>query len=129
MGEGRHGWSDQRVEQTVGNLLRAGVLLAGAVVLLGAVLYLAQEGAAVPDYEKFKSEPPGLRDVGDILAGALALEGKAVIQVGILMLLATPVARVAFSVVAFALQRDRLYVLVTLFVLGVLLAGLTGLLP
>jgi uncharacterized membrane protein len=124
-----HGWTDQRVEQIVGNLLRAGVLTAAGVVLVGAALYLAQYGATVPDYEKFKGEPPGLRLVPEIAADALTLDGKAVIQVGILLLLATPVARVAFSVVAFALQRDRLYVLVTLLVLAVLLFSLSGVRP
>jgi hypothetical protein len=48
-----------------------------------------------------------------------------VIQFGLLLLIATPLARVAFSVAAFALQRDRTYVVVTLFVLVVVLLGLT----
>jgi uncharacterized membrane protein len=47
-------------------------------------------------------------------------------QLGLLLLIATPVARVAFSVFAFALQRDRLYVVVTLAVLGVLAFSMTG---
>jgi uncharacterized membrane protein len=122
----RHGWTDQQVEQIVGNLLRAGVLTAAAVVFLGAVIYLYQHGTIIPDYSRFKGEPPGFRLVPQILADAVTLDGAAVIQLGILLLLATPVARVAFSVVAFALQRDRLYVLVTLLVLGVLLFSLWG---
>jgi uncharacterized membrane protein len=129
MAESPHGWSDQRVEGAVGTLLRAGVLLAAAVVLAGAVLYLVQQGSGEHDYARFHGEPAGLREPGDVLAGALTLEGTAVIQLGILLLIATPVARVAFSAVAFAMQRDRLYVLVSLFVLCILLAGLTGLLP
>ena len=48
------------------------------------------------------------------------------IQLGLLVLIATPIARVAFSLVAFALQRDRIYVIVTLIVLAVLLYSLTG---
>ena len=50
---------------------------------------------------------------------------RGLIQFGLLLLIAVPVARVAFSVVAFALQRDRTYVVVTLIVLAVLLYGLT----
>jgi len=48
------------------------------------------------------------------------------IQLGLLLLIATPVARVAFSVVAFAMQRDRLYVAVALIVLAVLMYSLMG---
>jgi uncharacterized membrane protein len=41
-------------------------------------------------------------------------------------LVATPVARVLFSLVGFAIQRDRTYVAVTLIVLAVLIYGLSG---
>jgi hypothetical protein len=75
-----HGWTDQRVEQIIGNLLRAGVLTAAAVVLLGGVLYLGQEGGTVHHYEKFQGEPAALRRVPDIVADAAALKGDAVIQ-------------------------------------------------
>jgi len=57
---------------------------------------------------------------------SLRWRGTGLIQLGLLLLLATPVARVAFSVVAFLLQRDRLYVLVTLIVLGILLYSIAG---
>ena len=43
---------------------------------------------------------------------------------GLLLLIATPVARVAFSVAAFAEQRDRLYVVVTSIVLLLLIYSL-----
>ena len=58
--------------------------------------------------------------------GALHLSGGAIIQLGLLILIATPVARVAFSAVAFAIERDYLYVWITLFVLAVLLYSLLG---
>jgi uncharacterized membrane protein len=120
------GWNDQRIEQFLGNLLRAGVGLSAAVVLCGAGLYLAQEGGLRHDYSRFRGEPPGLRSMPQIVAGAARLEGAAVIQSGILLLVATPVARVALSAVAFALERDGLYVLVTLMVLGLLMVSLSG---
>src|SRR5947209_4354021 len=109
---------DQRVEQWIGNLLRTGVLLAAAVVFVGAVLYLAQHGGEHPDYAKFQGEPPGLSNVRDIIAGAASRDGREVIQLGILLLIATPVARVVLAAGAFALERDRLYVVITLIVLG-----------
>jgi uncharacterized membrane protein len=67
-----------------------------------------------------------LRTFSGILADATAFRGRGIIQLGLLLLIATPVARVAFSVVAFALERERLYVIVTLAVLAVLLFSLAG---
>jgi uncharacterized membrane protein len=118
------GWTDQRVDAIIGNLLRVGVLLAATVVLLGGGLYLVQRGSTVPDYRVFHGEPAYLRGVSGILREARALDGRGLIQLGLLLLLATPIARVGFSVVAFALQRDRTYVLVTVIVLAVLLYSL-----
>lgn len=126
MASSQNRWSDQWVEQIVGNLLRFGVIVSAAVVLFGAILYLSQYGATHPNFEQFRGEPPGLRHVPEIIEDSISLDGKAVIQVGILLLLATPVARVAFSILAFALERDRLYVAVTLIVLAVLAYSLSG---
>jgi uncharacterized membrane protein len=122
----KHGWTDQEMDQVVGNLLRAGVLTAAAVVAVGAVLYLVQGGNDHPDYVSFKGEMPGLDTLPAIAAGAMKLQGQAVIQLGLLLLIATPVARVALLLFAFAVQRDRLYVLVTLVVLVVLIISLVG---
>jgi uncharacterized membrane protein len=119
-------WTDQRIEQVVGSLLRRGVLTASAVVLAGAAVYLAQEGTRRPDYQEFRGEPKELRTLGGIARDALALNGRGVIQLGLVLLIATPVARVAFSAVAFAAQRDRTYVAVTLLVLAVLVFSLVG---
>jgi uncharacterized membrane protein len=118
------GWTDERVEQVVGNLLRAGVSLAAAVVLLGGLVYLARHGAEPVDYKVFHGEPEDLRSPVGIVADALALRGRGLIQLGLLLLVATPVARVVFSVFAFLRQRDITYVVVTLIVLAVLLYSL-----
>lgn len=113
------------MEAIIGNLLRAGVLLAAAVVLAGGALFLVRHGSA-PHYGIFQGEPADLRTPSGVLADAVALRGRGVIQLGLLILLATPVARVAFSVFAFAMQRDLLYVIVTLVVLAVLVFSLAG---
>jgi uncharacterized membrane protein len=118
-------WTDERVERVIGNLLRWGVILAAAVVLAGGVIYLARYGSTIPDYRVFRGEPSDLRNVSGIVTGAGSWHSRGVILFGLLLLIATPVARVAFSVVAFALQRDRTYVVVTLIVLAVLLYSLT----
>jgi uncharacterized membrane protein len=119
-------WTDQYVEELIGNLLRVGVTLAAAVVLFGGSIYLVRHGLAAPHYSVFVGEPADLRTVSGIVRDALALRGRGLIQLGLLLLIATPVARVAFSVAAFAMQRDRLYVVVALIVLAVLMYSLTG---
>ena len=119
-------WTDQEIEGIIGNLLRAGVLLAAAIVVTGGIVYLLRHGAAVPDYSTFRGEPLAMRSIRGIVASAFALQGRGIIQLGLIVLIATPVARVAFSVIAFALERDKLYVVVTLIVLAVLLFSLMG---
>ena len=110
----------------IGNLLRAGVLLSAAVVVFGGIIYLVRHGLQPTDFRVFRGEAAALRTLPAILSGALHFHGKSVIQLGLLLLIATPVTRVAFSAVAFAIERDRLYVVLTLIVLAVLLYSLLG---
>jgi uncharacterized membrane protein len=119
-------WTDQRVENIVADLLRAGVLLAASVVTLGGIIFLVRHGRAMPEYARFVGEPLQYRTVSGIIRGSATFHGRNIIQLGLLLLIATPVARVAFSVIAFALERDRLYVVITLIVLAVLLFSLVG---
>jgi uncharacterized membrane protein len=119
-------WTDEQVEQIVGNLLRGGVLLAAGVVVIGGVLYLIRYGATSPNYHIFHGEPKDLRTLSGIVADAVSLRRRGLIELGLLLLIATPIVRVAFSVFAFALQRDYTYVLITLIVLGVLIYSLLG---
>jgi len=122
-----HEWGDRRMEMIIGILLRLGVMVAGAVVFFGAIIYLIRNGAApLPDYKSFHGESLQLSTVEGILAGVRQFRGRAIIQLGVLLLIATPVARVVFSAVAFALEKDKLYVCITLFVLAILLFSLVG---
>ena len=119
-------WTDQVVEEWIGNLLRAGVTLSASVVLFGTCVHLLRHGHEMPHYRVFVGTPKDLRGVSGILSNVLAFRGRGLIQLGLLLLIATPVARVAFSVVAFAVERDRLYVVVTLIVLAILTYSLMG---
>jgi uncharacterized membrane protein len=119
-------WDDQHIEVIVGNLLRTGVLLAAAVVLIGAAIFLVRNGHSHPNYKVFHGEPGDLESVPGVVGDALDLRGRGIIQFGLLLLIATPIARVAFAVAAFALQKDRLYVCVTLIVLAILVFSLSG---
>ena len=119
-------WTDQKIENIVGNLLRAGVLLSAVVVLCGGILYLIQYGRAPADYRIFRGEPSDLKSVNGIVRYALALHSRGIIQLGLLLLIATPVARVAFSIFGFIEEKDRLYVVFTVMVLLILLYSLIG---
>ena len=120
---------DQKVERIIGVLLQTGVLLSILVALIGMTLFLGRAGRQVADFQVFRGEPFDLRSAPAIVAAALAGRREAVIQLGVVILIATPIARVLLSLVAFALQRDRTYVVVTLIVLVVLLCGLFGVGP
>jgi uncharacterized membrane protein len=118
--------TDRQVDEIIGALLRYGVLIAASVVGAGGIWYLLQYGSAPPDYRVFRGEPEYLRHLRGIVTGIPGFHCRRMIQLGLVLLIATPVARVVFSVVAFILQRDRAYVVVTLIVLAVLLFSLAG---
>ena len=113
--------NEKRLETVVGNLLRIGVLTAAGVVLLGAMVFLSRHGGQQRPNYLFHGEPSDLRSIRGIVADVFSWKGRGLIQLGLLLLIATPVARVALLLVGFAVQRDRLYVLVSLAVLVLLL--------
>jgi uncharacterized membrane protein len=121
-----HAWTDQRIENSVGNLLRAGVSLSALVVMFGAVIYLARHGRSPADYRVFRGEPTDLKSLPGILHSAFTFHGQGIIQLGLVLLIATPVARVAFAIWGFAAEHDRLYMIFTGIVLIVLLYSLLG---
>jgi uncharacterized membrane protein len=116
--------TDEKMERVVANLLRGGVVLSAAVISIGAVGYLARHGRELPAYHAFQPAPPEYRSVLEIVRGAMHGDFRAVIQFGLLLLIATPVARVAFSIAAFTAEKDRTYVWITTVVLAILLYSL-----
>jgi len=119
-------WRDRRIEVILGNLLRTGVLLSATVVLAGACVYLSRHAHEKADYRVFLGEPSEFRTIPGVIQSVIHGRGRGLIQLGLLLLIATPIARVAFSVVGFAIERDRMYVAFTLIVLAILLYSLLG---
>jgi uncharacterized membrane protein len=119
-------WTDERVERILSALLQGGVIISGLVVLVGGVLYLVGYAHLPVRYEKFDAERETLRSLTSVAHAALHGDGRAIIQCGLLLLIATPVARVLFSIVAFALEEDRLYVVLTVIVFLILIYSLFG---
>ena len=119
-------WTDKRMDWAISTILRIGVTTAALIVLAGGIFYLVRHGAEMPHYHSFQGEPIQLRTPRGIVGFALSSHSRGVIELGLLVLIATPIARVCFSAIAFALQRDRLYVVITLLVLTVLIYNLVG---
>jgi uncharacterized membrane protein len=126
MTENRQTRMDQRLEVIIGYTLRTGVVLAAVIVLIGGVLYLIQSGSATPHYHTYHAAATHSDTLAGITQNIRALNSYGIIQLGLLVLIATPIIRVTLSVVAFALERDVLYVVATLIVLAVLLYSLLG---
>ena len=118
--------SDHSVENFIGSLLRIGVITAACIVALGGIFFLSRNAAVVVHYGSFRGEPTFLEHLGGVFTAALSLRSEAVIQLGLLVLIAVPIFRVVVSIVAFLLKRDWLYTIVTLIVLSVLLFALLG---
>ena len=116
--------NDKEMELTMGHLLRAGVLLAASVVLIGGILYLSHMRGPRTNYSVFHGAADELRSPSAIAKHAFTGDSRAIIQLGLLLLIATPVARVAFALFSFTAEKDWLYVIVSAIVLGVLIYSL-----
>ena len=124
--EKKHMLKDRDMQLIMGNLLRAGVVLSMTVVFIGGVIYLMGYGKLQADYSEFVMDEAGFFSLASIWAGMLEMNGKAIIQLGILLLIFTPISRVILAVFSFLLERDYLYVLIGLIILSIILFSLSN---
>ncbi|WP_158827075.1 DUF1634 domain-containing protein [Mucilaginibacter lacusdianchii] len=123
----RRTFKDTDMQQVLGWVLRIGVSLSMLVVCMGGVLYLYRHGHATVSYQKFTGIPHFVHSASGIWNGIFAGRGRAIIQAGIILLIATPVIRVVFSAVGFVIEKDWLYTGISLLVLLVIIiSALTG---
>ena len=115
------------IEVLISWLLRAGIVISLSTVAAGLVLMFIHHPVYLDsaiDLQRLTSPgaafPRTLREVAD---GLLAMRGQAVVVVGLLILIATPIMRVAVSIAGFVLQRDRAFVVITSAVLALLLVS------
>jgi uncharacterized membrane protein len=113
--------TDTDLEKIIGLLLRYGVLLSSLIVLAGGLVYLYRHGREVPQYHAFRGEPDKMRLPGPMLQAVGRGEGRPLIQLGLFVLIATPIARILFSVFGYLFEKDYLYMVITLLVLFVIL--------
>jgi uncharacterized membrane protein len=110
----------------MGTLLRVGVLVAAVLVAAGGVALLLQRWDQVDRYGTFTGVAARLTSPASVIRAAVALDPAALAVLGLIVLVLTPVARVAFALLAFTKQRDRLYIAFSAIVLAVLFFGLSG---
>lgn len=118
--------TDYDVEQLIGQVLRYGVLLSGSVAIIGGIWYLFQKGAALPHYTTFNGEPAGYTSLTGIIEGLKNGSATEIIQLGVVILIATPIIRIVFSLISFILEKDKLYMLITFIVLAIILFSMFG---
>ncbi|HEU4763818.1 MAG TPA: DUF1634 domain-containing protein [Gemmatimonadales bacterium] len=112
------------MELLIGNVLRWGVFTAAAVALVGAAVNLASHGLVIADFRRFTGD--AATGVPGILRRVAAHDPLGVMELGVALLIATPIVRVGLSLVGFFRERDRTYVIVTALVLALLVYGLAG---
>ena len=110
-------FKDADMPLLIGRVLRAGMVLSISVVFFGGVFYIVRHGYSIADYRKFKGIPEFVQYASGIFHGLLSFKGQAIIQLGILMLIATPILRIIFSAIGFVLEKDYLYFFISLLVL------------
>jgi uncharacterized membrane protein len=118
--------SEQELEYLLSNLLKYGVLIASAVVLFGGILYLLNHGSEPAEYQFFRGTPSEFHSPGGIVTAVLSGSRRGIIQLGLLLLIATPILRVIVSLFSFLIRREFIYVIITSIVLASLTYSLVG---
>ena len=114
----------------IGKILRYGVLTSCIITFVGGIIYIFQAQGTMPDYspvligDNFAGTADYLRELSTIVPRMLEADGAAIIQFGVIVLIATPILRVIFSAIAFLIEKDYLYVVITLIVLTIIIANM-----
>ncbi len=108
-------FQEKDLQSFIGNLLRLGVVISMTVVVAGLILFLFQNGTSIAHYETF-NEDNAFR-LADFWANLKSGNSKAIMELGVMALIATPIARVLFTMIGFWLEKDRLYTIIAMIVL------------
>ena len=117
-------FKDADMQAVIGWILRIGVALSMAVVVVGGAIYIYRHGHSTPDFRSFKKMPYFINSTEGILQGVIHLRGQTIIQLGIMILIATPILRVVFSVIGFLIEKDYLYTFISALVLLIILVSM-----
>ena len=113
-------FKDRDMQLLLSHVLRAGTVVSITIVFIGGIFFIYRHGQSLSDYHKFNGIPNFIQNASGIFHGIWALHGQAMIQFGIVLLIATPILRVVFSAIGFALEKDYMYIGISLLVLGII---------
>lgn len=120
---------DQRLEVAIAMLLRIGVVIAAVLVSIGGVLALRHPSEPAPSYATFRlpgeiapaaPQDDSIHSISAVFRQLNSGSGASIIALGLLVLIATPIARVIFAMLGFARERDTLYTMISFVVLAIL---------
>lgn len=98
----------------IGWTLRIGITMSSLIIIFGLILFYA-EGQSGYEADRYPTH------IKDIMQGCFALKPYGVILMGLLALMLTPVFRVGISIIAFLIEKDYLYTVITLIVFSILI--------
>jgi uncharacterized membrane protein len=116
--------NDTDIQLLLSKVLRAGTIISMSVVFLGGMLYIYRHGHSVVNYHKFTGIPDFIRYTSRLIPGAISFKGQSIIQIGIILLIFTPILRVFFSFIGFFLEKDYLYTCISVLVLVIIFASM-----
>jgi len=117
-------FKDTDMQVVIGWVLRIGVIVSISIVFFGGIIFLYRHGQEVVDHRKFVGIPNFIQSFKGIMYGIITFRGQAIIQFGIILLIATPILRVIFSTIGFVLEKDKLYIFISLLVLLIIFASM-----
>jgi uncharacterized membrane protein len=119
-------FGEKDFQTIIGNLLRYGVWISLSVAFIGGIVYLMHHGSEIEDYSVFKENDRNIFEViSTVVNGAIDGRGEYLIFFGIILLFLTPVFRVLLSLFSFMLEKDYLYVLITLIVILIIITSIS----
>ncbi|WP_254920992.1 DUF1634 domain-containing protein [Flavobacterium sp. ov086] len=119
-------FGEKDFQTIIGNLLRYGVWTSLSVAFIGGIVYLLGHSSDIEDYSVFHENDRNIFEViSAIYKGAIQGNGESLIFVGIILLFLTPVFRVLLSLFSFLLEKDYLYVIITLIVILIILTSVS----
>ncbi|MEG2101984.1 MAG: DUF1634 domain-containing protein [Flavobacterium sp.] len=119
-------FGEKDFQTIIGNLLRYGVWISLSVAFIGGIIYLMHHGSDIEDYSVFKENDRNIFEViSTVYQGVLQGNGEYLIYFGVILLFLTPVLRVIFSLFSFFLEKDYLYVVITLIVILIIITSIS----
>jgi uncharacterized membrane protein len=110
----------EHMERLIGKLLIVGVAISGLVAFAGGVFYLIRHGDAPVNYQIFRGEPADLSTIAGVAHQVGQFTGRGLIQLGLILLVALQVLRVALTAWLFHTARDWKFTLISLMILSAL---------